>query len=114
MSTQKDLGNAEFKAQNFDKAVEFYSTAIDETPTDHTIYGNRSACYFKMKEFDKAVTDAEKCIELKPDWVKGYQRKGNALSGNGNRAEAMITYQKGLEVDPSNELLQKEMKTLEA
>ena len=55
MSTQKDLGNAEFKAQNFDKAVEFYSTAIDETPTDHTIYGNRSACYFKMSEYDKAI-----------------------------------------------------------
>ena len=102
MATQKELGNEQFKAKNFDKAVEFYSTAIDETPTDHTIYGNRSACYFKLNSYQKAIDDAEKCIELKPDWSKGYQRKGNALHGMGNKAEALITYQKGLEVDPSN------------
>jgi len=30
----------------------------------------------------------------------------------GNRAEAMLAYQKGIEVDPSNELLKKEMTNL--
>jgi len=45
------LGNAEFKAKNFDKAIEFYTTAIGETPDDHTIYGNRSASYFRLKKF---------------------------------------------------------------
>ncbi len=112
MSTQKDLGNAEFKAKNFDKAIEFYSEAINETPTDHTIYGNRSVAFFRLNKFTNAIEDAEKCIELKPDWSKGYQRKGNALHAMGNRAEALLSYQKGVEIDPSNEPLKKEMTNL--
>ena len=92
-----------FKAQNFEKAIEHYTSAIGETPTDHTIYGNRSASYLKMKNYDSALQDAEKCIELKPDWSKGYQRKGHALHAMGNRAEALLIYKKGVDVDPSNE-----------
>ena len=102
-----------FKAQNFEKAIEHYTSAIGETPDDHTIYGNRSASYFKLQQYEKAQADAEKCIELKPDWSKGYQRKGNALHAQGNRAEALIVYKKGVEVDPSNELLKKEMFNLD-
>ena len=113
MATQKDLGNAAFKQKNFDTAIEHYTTAISETPTDHTIYGNRSASYLKINEFIKALEDAEKCIELKPDWSKGYQRKGNALHSMNQRAEALHTYKKGLELDPSNAPLMKEMMNLE-
>jgi len=28
-----------------------------------------------MKKFDLAITDSEKCIELRPEWFKGYNRK---------------------------------------
>jgi stress-induced-phosphoprotein 1 len=75
----KDLGNQEFKAKNYAKAIEFYTLAIDENPTDHTIYGNRSASFHNLKKYNEALVDAEKCIEVKPDWSKGYQRKGLAL-----------------------------------
>jgi len=102
-----------FKAQNFEKAIEHYTDAIGETPDDHTIFGNRSASHYKLKDFDKAQSDAEKCIELKPEWSKGYQRKGNALHAMGNRAEALLVYKKGVDVDPSNELLKKEMTNLD-
>ena len=32
-----------------------------------------------MNKVTKAIADAEECIRLKPDWEKGYFRKGNAL-----------------------------------
>lgn len=79
----KDLGNQEFKAKNFDKAVEHYTQAISENPSDHTIYGNRSASYHNLKKFNEALADGEKCIEIKPDWGKGYQRKAMALHALG-------------------------------
>ena len=72
MSTPKELGNEQFKQKNFEKAVEFYGQAIAENPSDHTIYGNRSASYHNMKKFDLALQDAEKCISIKADWSKGY------------------------------------------
>ena len=43
-----------FKAQNFEKAIEHYTEAIGETPDDHTIFGNRSGAFFKLKNYDKA------------------------------------------------------------
>ena len=51
MSTPKELGTEQFKAKNFEKAIEFYTQAIAENPTDHTIYGNRSASYHNLKKF---------------------------------------------------------------
>jgi len=45
MSENKTQGNEAFKAKNFEKAIEFYTKAIEETPDDNTIYGNRSAAY---------------------------------------------------------------------
>ena len=102
MSQNKQLGNEQFKAKNFQKAIEFYTKAIEETPTDHSIYGNRSASYYNLKDYEKAAADADKCIEINGDWAKGYQRKAMALHGQGNRAEALLMYKKGLEKDPNN------------
>lgn len=34
------------------------------------MYSNRAVTYIRLKEFDKALIDAEKTISLKPDWVK--------------------------------------------
>ena len=100
--TSKEQGNEMFKAKNFEKAVEFYGQAIQENPTDHTIYGNRSASYHNLKEYENALSDADKCIELKGDWSKGYQRKGMALHGLHKLKQSMDAYKKGLELDPNN------------
>ena len=99
----KEQGNEQFKLKNFEKAIEFYTQAIEETPNDHTIYGNRSASYHNLRNFDQALEDAEKCIQMKPDWSKGYQRKGQALHGKGMLIEAMDAYEKGLELEPNNQ-----------
>jgi stress-induced-phosphoprotein 1 len=105
LSSLKDLGNAEFKAKNFEKAIEIYTDALAETPTDHTILGNRAMAYSNLQKFEEMLKDAEKCIEIKPDWGKGYHRKGAALHKLGKFEDAMEAYAKGHEVDPSNKAL---------
>ena len=37
-----------------------------------------------MKKFTQALKDAEKVIELKSDWAKGWGRKGAASHGQGD------------------------------
>lgn len=54
-----------------------------EVPNDHTILSNRAAAYQNSGQFAAALEDAEKCIIIKPDWVKGYQRKAMALQAQG-------------------------------
>ena len=55
-----------------------------------------------MANFAKALEDGEKCIELKPDFSKGYQRKGLALLKMNKIDESIAAFNKGLELDPNN------------
>ena len=102
MATPKELGNAAFKAQDYNKAVEHYTEAIAANPTDHTIYGNRSASYHNLKKYDEALADGSKCVELNAGWAKGHQRQAMALHGLGKLEESMEAYENGLKIDPNN------------
>merc|ERR1712164_93937 len=106
MEELKASGNAAFKKGDFASAVDFFTRAIDAEKTlenHHVLYSNRSAARAGNNEFDLALEDAEKVIELKPDFVKGYGRKGAALFGKGEFDLAKKAYEDGLKVDGSNE-----------
>jgi len=60
---------------------EKFTDAIGLDQSNQGLYSNRSACYASLKQFDKALDDANKATELKPDWAKGWSRKGAALHG---------------------------------
>ena len=102
MSTFKDQGNNCFKTKDFQGAIDAYTQALGETPNDHTIMGNRSAAFYQLKKYEEALTDAEKCIEVQPDWSKGYQRKAMVLQATDKLDEAITQYQTGVEKDPAN------------
>lgn len=67
-----------------------------------------------LKQWDGALEDAKKCVELKPDWAKGYSRLGVAHHGLGAYQDAVDTFKKGLEIDGSNAALQSGLKEAEA
>jgi stress-induced-phosphoprotein 1 len=79
-----------------------FTQAIALDPTNHILYSNRSAAYASKKEWDNALNDAEKTTELKPDWPKGWGRKGTALYGKGDLLGAHDAYEQGLKIDPNN------------
>eukprot|EP00035_Acanthoeca_spectabilis_P020054 m.430932 g.430932 ORF g.430932 m.430932 type:complete len:337 (+) comp17231_c0_seq1:204-1214(+) len=103
----KAKGNEFFKAAKFPDAIGQYSEAIKRNPDDTAftsrIYSNRSACYTKLLELPHALKDAEECIKLDPNWVKGYLRKANCLLGMKREGEAETTYKQALEKDPGNQ-----------
>ncbi|CAH3145626.1 unnamed protein product [Pocillopora meandrina] len=98
----KDKGNKFLQANDFAKAIECYTEAISLDPSNHVLYSNRSAGYAKDKKYEQALSDAKKCVELKPDWGKGYSRLGAALSFLKLYDEAEKAYTKGLQLDPEN------------
>ena len=102
MSSFKDQGNAAFKNKDYQAAVNFYSQALGDAPNDHTILGNRAAAYHNMQKYSDALLDAEKCIAIKPDWSKGFQRKAMAQQALGDLDAACENYEKACELDPSN------------
>lgn len=105
MSALKDKGNAALQNGNYDEAVKFYTEAIALDGSNHVLYSNRSAAYAKAEKYEQAFEDAQKTVELKPDWVKGYSRKGSALAYLGKLDESIEAYQEGLKLDPDNQQL---------
>lgn len=104
MSTAEDLkalGNAAFKENKMDEAIEAYSKAI-ALEENHIFYSNRSAAYLTKGDAEKALADAITCLELNPDFVKGYSRKGAALQGLKQYAAAVQALEDGLAKFPEN------------
>ncbi|ETI39827.1 hypothetical protein L917_13917 [Phytophthora nicotianae] len=96
-------GNKLLADKQFTDAVEMYTRAIELDPENAVYYSNRSAAYLAMGDArGKALKDAEKCIELKPDWWKGYSRKGAAEHALLRFDAARATYNEGLKLDPDN------------
>lgn len=98
----KVKGNGCLTSGDFQGAVDAYTEAIGHDPTDKVFYSNRSAAHASMKNFEKALEDGKKCVELDPSFSKGYGRAGAALHGMGQYEEAVAMYNKGLEVEPGS------------
>lgn len=79
-----------------------FTQAIKIEPTNHILYSNRSAAYASKKDYQNALNDAEKVTEIKPDWAKGWGRKGAAMHGLGDLLGANDAYEEGLKLDANN------------
>lgn len=93
----KKLGDKYFKNKELEKAISEYTKAIKLDELDYSFYSNRAACYMTMGRFKESLNDAEKVIEIKPNFAKGYSRKAHALAEMGKKKEALEVYKLGLE-----------------
>ncbi|XP_044874950.1 tetratricopeptide repeat protein 31 isoform X4 [Mauremys mutica] len=86
----------------FQEAVLFFTEAVKLNPREHRLFGNRSYCYERMQQYDKALSDAHVALSLLPGWPKGFFRKGKALMGLKRYAEAKSTFLELLRLDSSH------------
>ncbi|CAI5516547.1 unnamed protein product [Closterium sp. Naga37s-1] len=102
----KARGNAAFSAGRFEEAVEHFTEAIKLAPDNHVLYSNRSAAHASLHRYGDALADAERTVELRSDWPKGYSRLGAALHGLREYARAVEAFERGLALEPSSAVLQ--------
>jgi len=110
----KEKAGKAYAANEFDRALELYTKAIEIDGTNASLYSNRSLTYLNKKNYANALADAEKCIELKKDWSRGYLRKGIALMALLRYPEAHGAFSEGLKVDANDEQLKTNMAELNA
>lgn len=68
----KEKGNQAVRAERYTEAVLHYSFAIKLSPNDAILYSNRSLAFLKLQQLYYANEDAERAIQLRPDWAKVY------------------------------------------
>eukprot|EP01128_Nolandella_sp_AFSM9_P010484 TRINITY_DN7255_c0_g1_i1.p2 TRINITY_DN7255_c0_g1~~TRINITY_DN7255_c0_g1_i1.p2 ORF type:complete len:588 (-),score=217.21 TRINITY_DN7255_c0_g1_i1:92-1855(-) len=110
----KDEGNTFLRQGNHTEAAKKYTEAIELDPTNQVYFSNRSAAYLSLQNLPAALKDANTAISLKPDWSKGYLRKGTALQWMSKYAEAVEAFEAGLKVEPANAPLQKALSDAKA
>ena len=66
----------------------------------------RARCRYEMlHEHEKALFDAQKAIEVAPEWPKGYLRAARALMSLDRGAEAAARLRRALEIAPRDDTL---------
>jgi len=111
----KNKGNESFTQRDYGTAFKFYNDAIKINPDAveaAAIYSNRSLCYLDIGEAKKALVDAEKCISLKPQWFRGYYRKGAALFSLNQFQEASASFDEALKCEGVDDISSKEISEL--
>lgn len=99
---KKEEGNNAFRNSDFMQATAFYSQAVELDPSLHTVWANRAQCWLKLGNHDKALADATRCTEIKPDYAKGWFRKGISLHAVGRYTQAIPALLEAEKLDPSN------------
>ena len=80
----------------------FYTQALELAPAHHVALANRSACFLKMGEHERALADARACVAAESTYVKGHFRVGLSLHAAGRFGEAVVALEKAERLDPKN------------
>ena len=102
-----------FNVQNFKRAEQHLSSAIELDPENHVFYSNRAAAYMAMEKYEKALKDANECVRLQPAWAKGYSRQAAAFLSLSQLPEAREACMKGLDLEPDNLQVKEELRRVE-
>lgn len=107
----KARGNEAFAAGEYGQAILQYSLALDKStqlggnvalfPLD-VIYANRSACFLKLGQHEKAETDARASLQINPDHIKAKFRLGLSLHAMGRYEEALPILAEAHKIEPKN------------
>ncbi|KAK1625898.1 hypothetical protein QYE76_000213 [Lolium multiflorum] len=107
MSDLKRQADEAFKKQDYPNASLLYTQALKMDNFDAKLLSNRSLCWLRMGDGQRAFDDAAKCKRLRPKWAKAHYRQGAALMFTKEYDGAYSALSRALELDPESEEIEK-------
>ncbi|KAJ8762942.1 hypothetical protein K2173_023071 [Erythroxylum novogranatense] len=112
--TLKSLGNKALQSKCYSHAIELYSFAISLRENNAVYFSNRAAAYTQIHNYNEAIKDCFKSIEIDPKYSKAYSRLGLAYYAQGNYSDAIHKgFKKALQLDPNNESIKENIQVAE-
>lgn len=108
-----DRGKGQYDLKNYDKAIEYYSKAIEKNPEYSAAYYERGYSYHEIQNYDVAVADFSKSIECNKNWEiasnlslayfsRGLSYYSIQPQQNQNMSMALSDWSKSIELNPND------------
>jgi tetratricopeptide (TPR) repeat protein len=98
-------GNRLYKEGKFQESVQEYKKAAGENPSDPLTLYNLGNAVFRTNNYDEAITDFDKSIELSKDKAfieKSYYNKGVSYTKQKKLLESIEAYKAAIKIDPAD------------
>ena len=99
-AAQHSLGNHEFAITDYSEALEFESEKISK----EQVYLQLATCRKELEDYEGALIDLSKAIELNPNYIDAYKIRTQILTDREDYEAAILTVTKLIELDPNNDL----------
>jgi len=86
--------------RDFKKVIDICNEALKVEP-DFVVFYTRGYAYAELKEFERAIEDFSKAIELDPNDAEAYYNRGLAYAKLGKYEQAIKDYDKAIELNPA-------------
>ena len=87
-------------SKNHDLRIKGCSAIILRNPKDLIAYHNRGDAYGLKGDFDRAISDYNKAIELNPNYAPAYNSRGRAYTSKGDYTRAVADVTRAGELTP--------------
>ena len=96
-----ERGDIYVKLKDYKKAEKTYNQAIKLYPNDPTCLNYRGSMYgWYTEEYEKAIADFSKCIEIDSSFTYGYVNRGSIYQIIKDYDNAILDLSKAIELDP--------------
>ena len=90
---------------------QYHTTSYPPSPSPSSspfdLRSNRCIALYNLKKIGKALADAEKACELRPDWEKAHYRRGLCFEEQEKYEDALAAYMTSLELEKNKECAEK-------
>lgn len=83
-------------------------------PVSAKDYFTRGLTYYAQGDYDRAIADFDKAIQLEPDFAKAYSNRGSAYKSKGEKYKAIADFKKVLDLTDDPALRQQAQDQLKA
>ncbi|XP_035749782.1 sperm-associated antigen 1 isoform X2 [Egretta garzetta] len=109
---EKEKGNEAFAIGDYVEAVAYYSRSISVIPTA-AAYNNKAQAEIKLQDWDSALQDCEKVLDMEPGNVKALMRRATVHNQLQNYQTAIEDLNKVLCIEPENAIAKKSLLDIE-
>ena len=88
---------------NYNQIISTSTSKITTNPNDYSSYYNRGLAYYKLKQYEPAISDFDKAISINPKDLDSYYNRAAAHCEVKNTEKAIKDYEKIIELK-SNEV----------